>query len=408
MNNPLPQKNTLILGISGGIAAYKTPDLIRRLRDENFNIHVVLTKAASEFVTPLSLQAVSLNPVHTELFSLEQESQISHIKLADLPELIIVAPASADLIAKYAQGLCNDLLTTILLATTRPVLLCPSMNTNMWNHPATQNNLKILKERGVHVLEPESGSLACGYEGAGRLPEISEIVDAVKSELAPKTLSGKKILITAGPTREHLDPVRYISSPSSGKTGYLLAEEAKKRGAEVFLVSGPCSLNVPRDVHFISTKSAQDMFEAVKKISSKMDILICSAAVSDFKPKQVSKEKVKKNKANLDIKLSPNEDILAYLGEQKKKKQILVGFAAETFDVENNAKDKLKKKNLDLICANDVSQDGIGFASDENRITLISSKEIKVLPLLSKKKIAGEILDEIERMTPSGRMTQIS
>ncbi|MBF0493407.1 MAG: bifunctional phosphopantothenoylcysteine decarboxylase/phosphopantothenate--cysteine ligase CoaBC [Deltaproteobacteria bacterium] len=398
MNSP-PKKNTLLLlGISGGIAAYKTPDLVRRLRDEGFDVHVVLTPTASQFVTPLSLQAVSQNPVHSELFDLQQESQISHIKLADLPELIVVAPATADLIAKYAHGLCNDLLSTLLVASTRPVLLCPSMNSNMWNHPATQANLKILQDRGVHILEPDSGSLACGHKGAGRLPELPEIVTAIKSCLAPKTLKGKKILITAGPTREHLDPVRYLSSPSSGKTGYFLAEEAKLRGAEVYLVSGPSCLKAAKDIHLISIATAQEMFDAVKKISTQMDIVICSAAVSDFKPEQISEEKVKKNKAELEIKLIQNPDILAYLGEYKSKKQILVGFAAETFEVESHAQEKLNKKNLDFICANDVSKPDLGFASDENIMTLIFPGRTKPLPLLSKKKIAEEILDEVESL----------
>ncbi len=387
----------ILLGVSGGIAAYKACDIIRRLRDQGAQVQVVMTQSATQFITPFTLQTLSGNEVHTELFSLDLESKIGHIQLADSPDLILIAPATANILAKMVQGNCDDLLTTLLCATRKPIMVCPSMNVNMWQHPSTQNNLKILKERCVEVLEPKSGSLACGYEGLGRLPEADEIVEAVKGFFTVSPLAGKKILITAGPTWEPLDAVRHISNPSSGKAGYALAEQARLKGALVTLVSGPTQLPSPQGIEVIRVKTAEEMAKAVFEYSDSSDVIICSAAVSDFKPRKTIALKAKKNEADLNLELCRNIDILNELGKRKKKNQVLVGFAAETHDLSSEALRKLKSKNLDMICANDVSKAGLGFGSDENEMTLFLKDGQKInLPLSSKKKIAQLILEQIE------------
>ncbi len=398
---PLSDKK-ILLGVSGGIAAYKSCDLVRRLQDQGADVYVVMTKAATQFITPFTLQVLSGHEVHIDLFDLEQESKISHIQLADMPDLIILAPATADLMAKMVQGNCDDLLTTLLCATRSPIMICPSMNVNMWKHPATQSNVKILQERGHQVISPASGSLACGWEGTGRLPEVEEIVREVLIHFKESPLQGKKVLITAGPTWEAIDPVRYISNPSTGKMGYALAEEARKRGAEVILVSGPTYLTPPPGIKLLKVKTALEMKEAVLKEFSNSDIFISSAAVSDFRPKKVLPQKEKKKDADLTVELVQNPDILAELGKQKKPSQILVGFAAETQKLEDEALKKLKNKNLSMICANDVSTAGIGFASDENQMTLFLKDGQKIeTPLASKKTIAGIILDRVQEMLPA-------
>jgi len=395
---PLSSK-IILLGISGGIAAYKACDLVRRLRDQGAAVHVVMTPAACKFVSPLTLQALSENPVHTELFDLEQESKISHIALADMPDLIVVAPATADLIAKVAHGFCDDLLTTILCATTRPVLFCPSMNVNMWSNPATQDNLWLIKDRGLDVMEPRSGSLACGYEGMGRLPEPEEIVKRLMQYFVPGVFNGLKVLITAGPTWEPIDPVRHLTSPASGKTGFALADEASRRGAQVTLVSGPSYLPDPPGVALIRVRTAQEMAEAVFAASPQADIMIATAAVSDFRPKKALPQKAKKDKMSLQLELTRNEDILARLGREKKEGQILVGFAAETQGVDEEALRKLKEKNLDLICANDVSRPNMGFGSDENQLRLHwADGRSQELPVLPKYELATRILDAVEEI----------
>lgn len=390
---------TILLGISGGIAAYKTCDLVRRLKDQNADVHVVMTKAASQFITPLTLQTLSGHAVYTELFDLEQESKISHIHLADSPDLIVIAPASADIIAKIAHGICDDLLTTVLCATKTQVLLCPAMNVNMWNNPATQENIALLKKRGFEILEPASGSLACGYQGSGRLPETDTIVQSIESFFSTGTLSNQHFLITAGPTWEAIDPVRHITSPASGKTGFALAKLASERGAVVTLVTGPTHLPDPKGVNVIRIHSAEEMAKAVFNEFQKSQIVISTAAVSDIKPKVKLKEKGKKTELSTRLELVHTEDILASLGKKKQPNQILVGFAAETENMEKEALRKLKSKNLDLICANDVSNPKLGFASDENRLTLFwANGQSKKLPILPKEKLASHILDSIEEL----------
>jgi phosphopantothenoylcysteine decarboxylase/phosphopantothenate--cysteine ligase len=387
----------IVLGISGGIAAYKACDLVRRLKDQGAIVHVVMTRAACQFVTPMTFQALSGNPVHTELFDLEQESKINHIALADLADVIVVAPATADVIAKMAHGVCDDLLTTILCATRSRILLCPSMNVNMWMNSATQDNLALLKQREIDILDPKSGSLACGYEGIGRLPETEEIIQHLKGYFSSEIWADKKVLITAGPTWEAIDPVRHITSPSSGKTGYALAERCYQRGAQVQLVSGPTSLPDPSGIEVVRVRSADEMAQAVFKLFPESDIAICTAAVSDFRPKKSLSQKTKKNKMPLQLELTRNEDILARLGKEKKKGQILVGFAAETENVSQEAIRKLKDKNLDLICANDVSRSGLGFGSEMNQLTLFwGNGRSKELPVLPKAQLADAILDAIE------------
>ena len=393
---------TILVGISGGIAAYKACDLVRRLQDQGADVHVVMTKAACQFITPLTLQTLSGHPVHTELFDLEQESKISHISLADLSDLIVVAPTSADLIAKIAHGNCDDLLTTLICATKSPILLCPAMNVNMWNNPATQDNLALLKKRGFGILEPASGSLACGYEGLGRLPETDVILKAVQAHFASGTLSNAHFLITAGPTWEAIDPVRHITSPASGKTGFALAKLAYERGATVTLVTGPTHLPDPKGIKVIRVQSAQEMSEAVFQEFPKSQIVISTAAVSDIKPKVKLKQKEKKSKFPTHLELVHTEDILATLGKRKQPGQILVGFAAETENVEKEALRKLKDKNLDLICANDVSDSKLGFGSNENQLTLFCTDgRSKKLPILPKEKLTNQLLDEIEELIES-------
>lgn len=399
----------ILLGVSGGIAAYKACDIIRRLRDQGADVQVVMTKAATQFITPFTLQTLSGHEVHTELFSLDLESKIGHIQLADSPDVILVAPASADLMAKMTHGNCDDLLSTILCATRKPIFICPSMNVNMWQHPATQNNLNTLRARGVNVVEPRSGSLACGYEGLGRLPEAEDIVSELREFFKEGPLLGKKVLITAGPTWEPLDAVRHISNPSTGKAGYALAEQARKKGAEVILVSGPTQLPSPEGLTLIRVKTAQEMAEAVFLHAEECEVLICSAAVSDFRPIKSQPLKTKKAEAELSLELTKNPDILAELGKLKKQNQILVGFAAETHDLNMEALRKLKNKNLDMICANDVSKQGQGFGSENNEITLFLANGQKMqLPFSSKKKLAQQILDQIEiLLSESAKVRQL-
>jgi len=397
---PLSGKK-ILLGVTGGIACYKSCELLRRLQEQNAQIRVVLTHAAQAFVTPLTFQALSGNPVHTDLFDLEQESKISHIELADWPDLIVIAPATADFIAKTAHGLSGDLLSTLVLASRAPLLFCPSMNVNMWENLATQENLSLLKKRNHSILEPESGYLACGWQGAGRLPDIEVILSKIKDFFLSResVLKGKRILITAGPTWESIDPVRIITSPASGKTGFALAEAALKRGAEVILVSGPTSLTPPRSARFISVRSAEQMLRAVDQEWAKSDVFIATAAVADFKPKSSLNQKAKKEKLSPLIELTRNPDILATMGQKKAPHQVLIGFAAETEDLIQEAKKKILNKNLDMICANDVSRAGLGFGSADNQINLFfPDQESLTLPILSKEKIAEEILNQTENI----------
>jgi len=395
----------ILLGVGGGIAAYKSCELLRRLTERGADVHVVLTPSAQQFVTALTFQALSQHPVHTDLFNLTEESEMSHIKLADETDLLLIAPATADLIAKLAHGMANDLLTTVALVARAPVYFAPSMNVNMWEKDVVQDNVKTLLSRGYRMVEPAEGYLACGWEGKGRLAEPEVILAAVERHFSDggsgkkKSLAGRKVLINAGPTREFLDPVRFLSNPSSGKMGFALAEAARRRGAEVTLIAGPVALPTPEGVRRIDVVSSAEMRKACEKHFPKADLFIGTAAVGDFAPTKALPQKLKKNGRPLRLELQPTTDILLSLGKAKRKGQVLVGFAAETESLISNAKEKLKKKNLDLIVANDVSQRGIGFAGEDNRVTLID-RGGKTTPLekMPKAAVAERILDAVEKL----------
>ncbi|MFO1464707.1 MAG: bifunctional phosphopantothenoylcysteine decarboxylase/phosphopantothenate--cysteine ligase CoaBC [bacterium] len=397
----------VLLGVSGGIAAYKACELVRRLSERGAEVHVILTASAQQFVTALSFQALSGNPVHSDLFSLTEESEMSHIRLADQADLLVIAPATADLIAKLAHGMANDLLTTVALVTRAPVWFAPSMNVNMWDKAVVQDNVRSLQERGYRMIEPGEGYLACGWEGKGRMAEPEEIVAACESQFgAPtpakkKSLSGLKVLINAGPTREFLDPVRFLSNPSTGKMGFALAEAAQRRGAEVTLVAGPVTLPTPAGVRRIDVVSSAEMGKACQRLFPDADLFIGTAAVGDFAPAKALPHKLKKNGRALRLELQPTTDILLTLGRAKRKGQILVGFAAETESLLPHAREKLKRKNLDLIVANDVSSREVGFGSEENRVTLIgrSGKPV-ALKKAQKSELAEQIFDAIEQLLP--------
>ncbi len=395
----------VVLGITGGIAAYKAAELVRELVKAGAEVHVVMTRSAQAFVTPLTFQTLSGNPVITELFSLIEESEIGHISLADRAEILVIAPATANIIGKIAAGIADDMLTTIVMATKAPVLLAPAMNVHMWENPICQENISRLKTRGYHFIDPESGELACGYEGQGRLAEIPQILETIRSILSPKDFSGETVLVTAGPTEESIDPVRFITNHSSGKMGFALALAARRRGAETVLVSGPTSLPRPSGMKYISVRSASEMREAVLEHMSRASILFMAAAVADYRAKNAVPAKIKKADAAMNLELVRNPDILQEAG-QRKGHCFLVGFAAETGDLLKNARAKLEKKNLDLIVANDVTLPGAGFAGDTNIVKLLDrSGKIEELPLMSKEELADKILDRVlqmKRAAPGG------
>ena len=390
---------TILLGVTGGIAAYKAVELLRLYVKAGAEVFVVMTKSAREFVTPLTFQTLSGNPVHTELFNLYQEQEIGHISLADRADLVVVAPATANIIGKVAGGLADDLLSTTLLATKSPVLFVPAMNVNMYENPLYQANQKKLEGFGYYFLEPATGYLACGWEGKGKLPEPQTIFEESLRLLSPRDLNGETVLVTAGPTREELDPVRYLSNYSSGKMGYAIARIARQRGARVILVSGPTALAAPCGVEMVQVASARQMRDAVMARLAEATVVIKAAAVADYRPTKRAEHKIKKGQeAELELILEKNPDILAELG-QCKTTQLLVGFAAETTELVENARKKLETKNLDLIVANDVSRSDAGFDVDTNAVRLLyrdgSSEE---LPLLSKDEVARQLLDRIAKL----------
>ncbi len=386
----------IVLGVTGGIAAYKAAELVRLLVRQEAHVHVVMTRHAQEFITPLTFQTLSGNPVVTDQFTLLEEAKIGHVALADLAELIVILPATANIIGKIAHGIADDFLSTMVMASKAPVLFAPSMNVNMWESKALQENLRMLTERGFYFMEPGEGELACHWYGKGRLAELSEVLEKMEEILSPKDLRGQRVLVTAGPTQEPIDPVRFITNHSSGKMGYALAKVAKRRGAEVVLVSGPTSLPVPRrDIHLISVKTAEEMREAVLAHLEDCSVVIKAAAVSDYRPKEVSQTKLKKIASHTTLPLEQTRDILREIGQQKGSR-ILIGFAAETEDLIANAIKKLNEKNLDLIVVNDVTQPGAGFASETNQVKfLFPSGEVKELPLMSKEEVSYLILDEV-------------
>jgi phosphopantothenoylcysteine decarboxylase/phosphopantothenate--cysteine ligase len=386
----------IVLGVTGGIAAYKAAEFVRLLVKQEACVRVVMTRNGQEFITPLTFQTLSGNPVVTDPFAFIEETQIGHIALADLAELIVIVPATANIIGKIANGIADDFLTTMVMASKAPVLFVPSMNVNMWENRALQNNIQALMERGYHLIEPGEGELACHWYGKGRLAELSEVLERAEDILSPKDLKGERILVTAGPTQESIDPVRFITNHSSGKMGYALAKTARRRGAEVILVTGPTSLPIPRsDIKLISVKTAEEMRKAVFAHLKDCSVVIKAAAVSDYRPKEISRMKLKKTSSNTSLELERTRDILGEIGK-KKGKRILVGFAAETEDLISNARKKLKEKNLDLIVVNDVMKPGAGFASETNQVKfLYPSGETKDLPLMSKEEVSQFILDEV-------------
>src|SRR5215813_11873485 len=387
---------TIILGVTGGIAAYKAAEIVRLLVKDGAIVRVIMTKNAQEFITPLTLQTLSGNPVSTETFSLTQESEIGHIRLADGADLIVIAPATANVIAKLAHGLADDLLTTVLLATTAPILIAPAMNVHMYAHPLVQENMRKLAGLGYGFVEPAEGFLACGYEGKGRLADPEDIVEEARARLTKKDLRGERVIVTAGPNAEPIDPVRFITNRSTGKMGFALARVAWRRGADVTLVSGPTALPPPRGVRFCPVRTAQEMRRAVWEYYPQATMVISAAAVADYRPAQVAPQKIKKKgEGNFTIELTRNPDILAELG-QHKGDCLLVGFATETEEVLPNAVRKLRNKNLDMIVANDVTQEGAGFAHDTNIVTLIDrSERLETLPLMSKDEVAHTVYDRL-------------
>ena len=388
---------TIILGVTGGIAVYKAADLVSKLTKQHANVEVIMTEAATEFVNPLTFQTMSNNPVHTSMFNKIDKFEVEHIALAKKADMILVAPATANTIGKIANGLADNLLTTVIMASPAKIVFAPAMNTEMYNNPLYQENMDKLKKLGYEFLQPGEGLLACGDYGAGKMAEPLEIVDYVIDAFIEKDLKNKKILITAGPTIEPIDPVRYITNHSSGKMGYLLAKEAKSRGADVVLISGPTSLEAPKGVNLVRVNTTNQMFDAVGKYFDQCDILIKSAAPADYRPRDPRTSKIKKNGDKndaLNIELIGNPDIAYHYGN-KKDKQIVIGFAAETDNLVEYAKAKLKKKNFDFIVANDITKEGAGFKSDTNIVTIIEDNDnIESYPIMSKVELAKKILDK--------------
>ena len=390
------------LGVSGGIAAYKAAEVVRLLEERGIRVQVIMTRAAQEFIRPLTFAALSGEKVITELFGAGAEqpnidSAVEHMAVAQAIDALVVVPATADVLGKFAQGMANDFLTTLYLATTAPVVVAPAMNVNMWNHPATQANLEILRKRGVRVIEPGSGYLACGMTGPGRLAENELIVAAVMEALgASQQLAGETVLITAGPTREKIDPVRYLTNRSSGRMGYALAEAALRRGARVLLVSGPTNIDPPGGAEVTRVESAEQMRQAVLRLLPEASIVIKTAAVSDYRPKAAASQKIKRT-GPMSLELEPTADILAEIG-RKRTSQIVVGFAAETENALENARKKLSSKSLDAIVVNDVSRDGVGFDSERNAVSIITHEDVVEVPETSKWEVAQRVLEQVVRL----------
>ncbi|HUL15813.1 MAG TPA: bifunctional phosphopantothenoylcysteine decarboxylase/phosphopantothenate--cysteine ligase CoaBC [Terriglobales bacterium] len=402
----------ITLGVTGGVAAYKAAELVRLLQQEGHTVQVVMTRSAREFVTPLTFAALSGRKVITDLFAepggeANLESAIEHIAVAQGTDLLLVAPATADILAKFARGIADDFLSTLYLASTAPVVVAPAMNVNMWNHKATKENVATLRARGVNVVNPDEGYLACGMTGAGRLAGQHEILAAVRDALKLlRDLEGESLLITSGPTYEDLDPVRYLTNRSSGKMGYAVASAAARRGARVTLISGPTSLETPQGVERVNVRNALEMQRAVKERFAACTIAIFAAAVADYRPAEPMPRKLKRTGESLTLRLEPNPDILAEFAREKGDR-LVVGFAAETEQVAENARTKLAAKNADLIVANDVTAEGAGFDVDTNIVTLLSRDGRDLpLPKMSKQEVAGRILDEVLRLHSAVRKSQ--
>lgn len=390
----MKQQKTVVVGVSGGVAVYKALDVISRLRKADIDVHVIMTKAATEFVTPLSFQSLSQNMVIHNMFEEPRAWEIQHISLAKKADLMLIAPATANIIGKVANGIADDMLSTTIMATKAPVIFAPAMNTNMYNNPIVQDNIKKLKDYGYGFIEPASGRLACGDVGDGKLADTELIAESVISALyEPKDLKGLKVLVTAGPTISAIDPVRFITNRSTGKMGYAIAEEARDRGAEVVLVTGPSTLKPPFGMKIKPVSTNEEMLNAVLEEYDSCDIVIKSAAVADYKAKSYSKEKIKKGSGDLVLEFTRDNDILKNLGD-KKNNQILIGFAAESNEILQNAKEKLGKKNLDYIVANDITSKETGFGSDNNKVTIISKTgEAIELEPMSKRLVGQELFN---------------
>src|SRR5256885_2222343 len=393
----------IALGVSGGIAAYKSAEIVRSLQDRGVRVQVVMTRAAQEFVRPLTFAALSGEKVITDLFGSDPghqpnvESAIEHIAVAQSIDALLVAPATADLIAKFAQGIADDFLSTLYLATSAPVVIAPAMNVNMWQHAATQANLETLRQRGVRIVEPDAGYLACGMTGPGRLASNEAIVAAALEALgSAQDLAVETVLITAGPTREHIDPVRYLTNRSSGRMGYALAEAALRRGAKVLLVSGPVTMQAPGGAELISVETAEQMRDRVLSRLREATVVIATAAVSDYKPKTAARQKIKRG-GPMSVDLEPTADVLAEV-IRRREKQLVIGFAAETENVLENARRKLASKSLDAMVVNDVSQPGIGFDSERNAVTILTNDEVIEVPETTKWDVAQRVLDQVVRL----------
>jgi phosphopantothenoylcysteine decarboxylase/phosphopantothenate--cysteine ligase len=388
----------VLLGVGGGIAAYKSAEVIRRLIAAGADVQVAMTRAAGRFITPLTLQTLSRRPVASELLSESEDAAIGHIRLAEEADVVLVAPATADLVARLATGMADDMVTATALVTRAPIVVAPSMNTLMLEHPATQANLATLRRYGYRIVEPASGELACGYEGAGRLPDAEDLVQEVAAALSPPDLRGRRVVVSAGPTCEPIDPVRHVSNRSSGRMGYAVAAASWRRGATVTLVSGPTTLPIPRGVEAVHVRTAAEMATAMTAQSANADVVIMVAAVADYRPKEAAAGKIKKTEDDLQLRLEKTEDVLASLSRSKGRK-IFVGFAAETDAVRENALSKLRRKNLDLIVANDVGAPGTGFDVSTNAALLIDATGgEKHSGLVGKDDLAEMILDEIARI----------
>ena len=391
---------TIVLGVTGGIACFKAAALASMLVKQHANVQVIMTENATKFVTPLTFEQLTGRKALTDTFDRNFQHSVEHIAVADRADLVLIAPATANIIAKLAHGLADDMLTTTVLACDCPKAIAPAMNTKMYENPVTQDNLAVLRRYGWEVAEPASGHLACGTEGKGRLPEPEELLELCLHAIArEKDLRGKRVLVTAGPTREALDPVRYLTNRSSGRMGYAIAKAAARRGAEVTLVSGPTALPRPGYMEIVDVESAREMFDAVTSRAPEMDIIIKAAAVADYRPADVAEDKIKKKDGDLSIPLERTRDILGTLGQRKREGQFLCGFSMETRDLIENSRKKLTKKNLDMVAANNVKVEGAGFGVETNVLTLITAEGEKELPLMSKDAAADALLDAIlERM----------
>ncbi len=386
----------IVLGVSGGIAAYKIANLASKLVKNHANVHVIMTENATNFINPITFETLTGNRCIVDTFDRNFEFNVEHVSLAKLADIFMIAPATANVIGKINAGIADDMLTTTVMAATCPVIISPAMNTNMYKNPITQRNINSLKEYGYKFIEPKAGRLACDDEGVGRMPEPEELFDYICDELLfEKKLIGKKVLVTAGPTVEAIDPVRFITNHSTGKMGYAIARVAAAMGAEVTLISGPTSIEPPIRVNTINIESAKEMFKVVKDILDESDIIIKSAAVADYTPCEYVNEKIKKSDDDMGIKLKRTDDILAYVGENKRDNQFVCGFSMETENMLENSKAKLKKKNVDMIVANNIKVEGAGFATDTNVVTFIKENEVKELPIMNKLDVAYELLKSI-------------